>query len=300
MKISLLVRKTLTVFLIFSLMISLFACTMSDSEDITEGSGTTRFPMDSTYYDNIKDYKIIAVDDGEYRIVFDEPSVYLQNVGVLGTPISSWEDFCDRLLNGNLSWSEKVEIYSTFPKDEQGVIILNPYVSYKISHNLPYTNLIRGTFYGDYYSTGIRCSEKFTEMIDVTIISKSFYDRNYKDLMDFDSVENIESEITLENGNTIKRYNKEYEDVGNVYVEKYGLSDGTKKVYVQKEYWRNEPDCDYLGGIFVTVNIDDNVYFTLYINLLDSKCKPLEYEGEIPDDEFWFGFNVEIVERVKT
>ena len=191
-------------------------------------------------------------------------------------------------------------IYSTLPKDEQGVIILNPYVSYKISHNLPYTNLISGHYAGNSFSTGIRCSEKFTEMIDVTIISKSFYDRNYKDLMDFDSVENIESEITLENGNVIKRYNKEYEDVVNVYVEKYGLSDGTKKVYVQKEYWRNEPGCDYLWIIFVTVNIDDNVYFTLDINLLDSECKPLKYEGEIPDDEFWFGFNVEVVDNSQT
>ena len=285
--------------LIFSLLLSLFACTKSDSEDITEGSGTTKFPMDSTYYDNLKDYKIIAVDDG-YRIVFNEPSVYSDNIGVVGFNISSWEDFCDRLLNGNLSYGEKVMIYSTLPKDEQGVIILNPYVSYKISHNLPYTNLISGHYAGNSFSTGIRCSEKFTEMIDVTIISKSFYDRNYKDLMDFDSVENIESEITLENGNVIKRYNKEYEDVVNVYVEKYGLSDGTKKVYVQKEYWRNEPGCDYLWIIFVTVNIDDNVYFTLDINLLDSECKPLKYEGEIPDDEFWFGFNVEVVDNSQT
>ena len=278
--------------LIFSLLISLFACTMSDSEDITEGSGTTRFPMDSTYYDNIKDYKIIAVDDGEYRIVFNEPSVYSDNIGVVGFNISSWEDFCDRLLNGNLSYYEKVKIYSTLPKDEQGVIILNPYVSYKISHNLPYTNLIGGTFGGNYYGTGIRCSEKFTEMIAVRIISKSFYDRDYKDLMDFDSVENVESEITLESGNVIKRYKKEYEDLGNYYLEQYGLSNGTKKVYIQKGFSKDDTGA-YLVDIYVTVNIDDTVYFTLDVDVAD-------YAGDLPDDEFWFGFNVEVIDNSQT
>ena len=291
MKISLLVRKTLTVFLIFSLLLSLFACTTSDNEDITAGDATTSFLMDSTYYDNLKDYKIIAVD-GEYRIVFNEPSVYSDNIGVVGFNISSWEDFCDRLLNGNLSYYEKVKIYSTLPKDEQGVIILNPYVSYKISHNLPYTNLIGGTFGGNYYGTGIRCSEKFTEMIAVRIISKSFYDRDYKDLMDFDSVENVESEITLENGNVIKRYKKEYEDLGNYYLEQDGLSNGTKKVYIQKGFSKDDTGA-YLVDIYVTVNIDDTVYFTLDVDVAD-------YAGDLPDDEFLFGFNVEAIDNSQT
>ena len=67
--------------LIFSLLLSLFACTKSDSEDITEGSGTTKFPMDSTYYDNLKDYKIIAVDDGYRIVLMNHP--YIQIILVL-------------------------------------------------------------------------------------------------------------------------------------------------------------------------------------------------------------------------
>ena len=84
---------------------------------------------------------------------------------------------------------------------------------------------------------------------------------------------------------------KEYEDLGNYYLEQYGLSNGTKKVYIQKGFSKDDTGA-YFEDIYVTVNIDDTVYFTLDVDVAD-------YVGELPDDEFLFGFNVEVIDNAQ-
>lgn len=127
-----LLKTILSFLLISSTVLTLFSCNNETKEtdetinsDITEEIATKK-----TYnyedYDNKKDYKIICVDNG-YRLIFDDPTIYKSlDYHFAGIKFNSMQEFYDDLVNGTLSYNEKGNIYNTFPKDENGIIIFSP------------------------------------------------------------------------------------------------------------------------------------------------------------------------------
>ncbi len=73
--------------------------------------------------------------------------------------------------------------------------------------------------------------------------------------------------------------------------ENYVLSNGTKDVFVSKIYL---DDSITPHQIYLCYNINDTVYFDFTV------YKSIFSNGEFPDDEFWFGFNVEVVDNSQT
>lgn len=300
--------------LIFSLSLSLFGCGLNDVEDdpiesatdtngATETESTKTISHDLSDYDNVKDYQIIETENG-YRLVFNEPSIYAgHNSGIVGFNINSWEEFSEDLLNGNLSYNQKLDIYLHSYKDDAGFILLNPYASYKVSHTLPYIIDSRGNFSYGTFDVALTCEEYYEEMIFVEILErysyKERYDRSFSNIDTENKV--LEYKKELSDGSIMECYNKTAETSTYFIIEKYILSDGTKTVFVKKEYSKrsyndqedNIPDCIYLLG-----NIDDR-YFCVS-NIFEAP-QILGHEiSEDLTDEFLFGFNVEVVDNPQT
>ena len=311
-------KPILCLLLIVSLSLSLFGCVLNDVEDDTIESGTDTKGATETYipdhikYDKVKDYSIIEVDGG-YRLVFDDPWIY-SGIGVpyTGFVINSWEEFSERLLNGELTFDEKVSIYETFPKDDKGYILFNPYVSYQFSHPMASRISLTCFYHGTTYTASVIFKEErlfpcFFTLHDYAYIKPREQYRKIFDMLEEDA-ENIEYEQELPNGGKIVCYNKTITNEPYFYgeentsseVEKYILSDGFKKILVTKKYIYTDSNNDTEHNKLVYVDIygitNDNLYFvidfSLYIDIDD-----YEYPQEVVTDEFLFGFNVEIVER---
>ena len=141
-----LLKSILSLLLISSTVLTLFSCNnevketeeATDTEIITESSEKIETEVPNHIkYDKVKDYQIIK-NEKSYRLVFDDSKVYPRAEGsiVAGFPIESWDEFSKRLLSGQLTYREKTSIHHSFRKDDNGFMILNPYISYKFSHPL--------------------------------------------------------------------------------------------------------------------------------------------------------------------
>ena len=133
-----LLKSILCILLISSMALTLFSCNneaketedATDTEVITEEIATKK-----TYnykdYDRVKDFEIIQVDDG-YRLKFNDTDYYEQehNYEYWGIWLKSIDEIYDGLIHGTLSEYTKSEIFDTFPRDENGIIIPNPYNLY--------------------------------------------------------------------------------------------------------------------------------------------------------------------------
>ena len=296
-------------FLLISIVLASFSCESSknnqnitdNSIDTTDNSIDTDEAITESIIDNTsndeKDYQVIKTEKG-YRLVFDDPEFYLKNgcnIGVVGFYINSWEDFSDRLLAGILTLDEKTSIYYTFPKDEFGFIILNPYVSYKISHVLPHNVKHESNYTGGGYFACLTCEEYYEEMIFVGVLEYYRYKNVYKsDFADIDNKEIIvEYETELANGSVMRCYNKTTETSKYFITVKYILSDGTKTIFVEKRY---DEGSSIPYKIHLLGNIGDDQYFEV-INVFEA---PQILQHEVKEDltdEFLFGFDVEAVER---
>ena len=287
-----LLKIILSLLLIFAMVLTLFSCT-SEVEKITE-SVTDSSELNNTTnmanYDKVKDYQIIQIED-EYRLAFDDPSIYSEydRPGVVGFEIDSWENFSDRLLSGTLTLDEKISIYYRSKKDEQGVVILNPYVSYKISHSLPHQIDNGGWYNGASYTTDITCFEGYTFPVQITILSKSSYNSQYGAAFIDAKEKNVEYEKKLSDNTVMTCYNKVIKKYGYSTDEKYILSDGEKNIFVVKVY-----SDDYYDGVLpynfeCLVNIKNEIYFSINFSWDDIT--------EDITDEFIFGFDVEAIER---
>ena len=164
------------------MVLTLFSCSANECKETEKNTDTEKSTniTNSINRDGGKDYQIIQVEDG-YRLVFDNPSFYAkcESPQIVGFTIDSWEDFSDRLLAGALTLDEKISLYYTSSKDEEGIIILDPYVSYKISHFLPYQINNVGLYAGVYYHSSITCDEQYTLPISIAILSKPLYDSDF-------------------------------------------------------------------------------------------------------------------------
>ena len=127
----------LNLFLVFTTIITLFSCNSNEIKpenlDINSDNSTT--PTNSTSFngDNIMDYKIQEID-GEYYIVFDDISKYIvyDDPYLFDEPIT-WitfdnvEQMQDAILNGKLEHYQKEIMANYFHKNDNGIIISNPY-----------------------------------------------------------------------------------------------------------------------------------------------------------------------------
>ena len=314
-------KPILCLLLIFSLSLSLFGCVLNDVEDDPIESGTDTKADTETYipdhikYDKVKDYSIIEVDGG-YRLVFDDPWIY-SGIGVpyTGFVINSWEEFSERLLNGELTFDEKVSIYETFRKDDKGYILFNPYVSYQFSHPMASRISLTNFYHGTTYTASVIFKEEgifpcFFILHDYAYIKSRQLHRKIFDMLEKDA-ENIEYEQELPNGGKMVCYNKTITKEPYYYggentsseVEKYILSDGFKKFLVTKKYIYTDSNNDTEHNKLVYIDIygttNDNLYFFIdfssYIDIDD-----YEFPQEVVTDEFLFGFNVEVIDNAQT
>ena len=194
----------------------------SDTENITESNVNTHTEKTT---DN-KNYQIIKTENG-YRLVFDDTSAFKEdNIDVVGFIVNSWEEVSNKLLKGELSNYEKDSIYWSLPKDDGGVIILNPYVSYKVTHPIPHKTDTKTWFYGSSFSIGLEFEEYYKELVSVAILERYIfmleYDRNFADIDPQEK--NIEYEKELSDGSVMICSNRTVETVKNRTTEKYILS----------------------------------------------------------------------------
>ena len=273
-----------------------------NNTDVTVENDTEKssYVFDYLDYDKVKDYDIIKTEDG-YRLVFDDPTIYSrysEDPGIVGFPINSWEEFCENLLTGKLTYLEKSNIYWTLPKDSNGFIVLNPYVSYKVTHSFPYEDLGSESYFSGYgFEVTLKGKEYYEELMFVGVLDclgyVSFYDAVFEDIDTEEKI--IEYEKELSDGSVMKCYNKTVETVKKTTVVKYILSNGTKTIFVEKKYGNNE-NSNIPRSIRLLGVIDGDKYFRVN-NLFDA---PQNLNCEIKEDlsdEFLFGFDLEIVER---
>lgn len=294
-----LLKSILSLLLISSTVLTLFSCNnevkkteeATDTEIITESSEKIETEVPNHIkYDKVKDYQIIKNEKG-YYLVFDDISVYKQEFGhdTLGFDIDSLEDFSDKLLKGDLTFQEKRDISRCPLKDDNGVSILNPHITYKISHTLPIqVNYEEIQYFGCGISLPIECEEyPSISPIYITILNSVGYDNEYN--AGFEGYtkdeKKIEYEMTLTNGEIVTCYNKIVKTERNQTRERYVLSNGTKDMFVLKTYYKDSTTPDTVDLVY---NIDDTVYFEFFESALN---------GKIPNDEFWFSFDVEAIER---
>ena len=130
-------KTILSLLLIVSTIFISFSCDNKTKEtdetvnsDITEEIATKK-----TYnykdYDRVKDFEIIQVDDG-YRLKFNDTGYYEQayRSDHLVIWLKSIDEIYDGLIYGTLSDGDKIHIFDGFPRDDNGIVIPDPYNLY--------------------------------------------------------------------------------------------------------------------------------------------------------------------------
>ena len=111
--------------------------------------------------------------------------------------------------------------------------------------------------------------------------------------------ENIEYKKELSDGSVMECYNKTTKTSARSITVKYILSNGTKTIFVVKEYSKesyNDQEQNIPTSISLLGNIDGDQYFNMH-NVFEAPQLLGHEISEDLTDEFLFGFNVEIVER---
>ena len=236
--------------------------------------------------DNIMDYKIQEID-GEYYIVFDDISRYIEEPlppGMFVEPIThlsfeNVEEMQNTILTGKFAHADKRIIANYFSKDDNGVIIPNPYNVY-----LPvFPNEINAKHYDrvTLLSLGYYFNVKFFDddnvYGDFALLTKNHYNT---------SLECAKNNIR----DKYKVWEKEFDEiigekeVANLYNRKiiqYTLSNENKTMYVIEQQEFNDSILeDYDVEIF---GESDGVYFNVHINDLNKTLDP----------EWLFEFDVE-------
>lgn len=292
----------LSLFLVFSIAGTLFSC---DTVEVKETESDIEI-SNRIKYDKVKDYKIIETEKG-YRLVFDEPSRY-SGVGVsyAGFVINSWEEFSERLLVGELTFNEKVSIYETFSKDDDGYIIFDPYISYCFSHPMAVDISLVNFYHGSTYIATLSFEEECILPCTFLLHDYSYIKSRYEDVFDMlkEDEQNIEYEEEMSNGKKIVCYNKTItkKSSSNMSTEQYILSDGMKKIFVTKRYdysdrinYTEDKKLVYIDVYGIT---NDDLYFSInFSNYVGIEDYDYEYPEEALTDEFLFGFDIEKIEK---
>lgn len=185
------------------------------------------------------DYKIIS-KDGKYYIVFDDISVYEIsipediNISMLGTvQFESMKDYKETVTKGKLTEDQKVTIVSAFTKDENGILCCDFHHLYVPT--MPTGGIVDGlSWSGSTYSFSVKPDENIFGYVHYD--TKSDYDRaylsEYETFFDRDLVTVTETEQL--DGDKVATY---YSTSSGEFMRlRYSLSDGDKKIVVDKAY----------------------------------------------------------------
>lgn len=312
MKISDFLKNTLSVLLVFSILLTLFGCVPNNIDSsVTESTvdsdtkilkGT--YIIDKTTIgDNIMDYKITKVGDS-YYIVFDDISLYVTNYNnseefinpVTSIHFDSMTEMQDAILNGKLLTYQKDILTNQFYKDDNGILITDPYNIYTIKHPTIYykENPDVGVNYSGYYWVSVydKDGSANNDWWEYQIPTEQYYEYQLKEkfqLSKGDTLPELVEEHQLSDGRIIKRSAtvSKIEDYPAIDITSitYVLSDSNKTMFVEKTYF----DSDFCG-IFLLAVVNDSQYFTVSLY-------PKTYSDEDLTDEFLFGFDVEAIER---
>ena len=296
----------LNLFLVFTTIITLFSCNSNEIKlenlDINSDNSTT--PTNSTSFngDNIMDYKIQEMD-GEYYIVFDDISKYIKDTSsnTSSMPIT-WITFDsvskmqNDILNGQLSHSEKNIMANHFERDENQVLIPNPYNVYSFTHPSEYQIRDGLTLHYNGYvdsMTMYKFNQNSNTAISywmTNILTKKHYNyllkKNFSQFVENDSI-NFTKEKELSNGNTIQLSESLIVSNYSYKTEKYVMTDSNKTIFVKKQSCSD----DGYVQVFLVIVINDNIYCSI-----QSDGMEISFD-EYLTDEFLFGFDVKAVEK---
>lgn len=278
----------LSLTLIFSMTITLFGCTSDEIE--TENSDTNvNNPIISFNDDNIMDYKI-QEKDGEYYIVFDDISRYIEDPlssGMFINPITyltfeTVEEMQNAILNGKLTHADKAIIANYFFKDNNRIIIPNPYnVCSPIFPDETIVKCHGTTLLGRGYYFDAKFLDNDDAYIVFTCLTKKHYNTN---------LEYAKNDIQKK----YKVWEKEFDEIigekevvnlDNRKIIQYTLSNEDKTMFViEEQKFADSILKDYEAEIFYESN---GVYFNVFIGNMDKPISP----------EWLFEFDVEAVER---
>ena len=288
-----LLKSILCIFIILSMLLTLFSCNATDtvnkaSQSDTEITDVEDSDIKETYNgDYILDYEIKEID-GEFRLVFNDISKYLKPKYVndeYGLPIT-WitfknvKEMQNTILTGQLTHSQKSIIANHFIKDSKGIIIPDLYNVY--SPIFPdekvflYDDTVTLGWDGYYWDIGFSNLEGGV----ISCICLSKY--SYKDNFEYAN----SSEYSIEKFTSL---GKEVDEVGgekevfernNQKIIQYTLSNEHKRMHIVElhDYWTTCYDAD----IFYELN---GAYFEIF-----TFCEGIES----PFDPKWlFEFDVE-------
>ena len=277
--------KILNIILSLLLVSSMLGCDFDTIE--TKNSDTNTNNHSELFNgDNIMDYKIQEID-GEYYIVFDDISRYIEEPlppGMFVEPIThlsfeNVEEMQNTILTGKFAHADKTIIANYFSKDDNGVIIPNPYNVYLpvFPNEMNVKHYDRVTLLGCGYYFYVKFLNDDNAYGDFAILTKNHYNTNLECAKNNirDKYKVWEKEFDEIIGE------KEVANLDNRKIIQYTLSNENKTIYVIEQQEFNDSILeDYDVEIFGESN---GVYFNAYINDLNKTLDP----------EWLFEFDVE-------
>ena len=274
-----LLKNALCLILIFSMLLTLFGCTFDEIETENFDTSDTNINNSVTSFngDNIMDYKIQEID-GEYYIAFDDISRYIEDPlppGLFIEPITyltfkNVGKMQNAILNGNFTYADKAIIANYFSKDDNGVIIPDPYNVYLPV--FPDETVLKCydtvTLLGRGYSFDAKFLDNDDAYIVFTCLTKKHYNTN---------LEYAKSDIQKK----YKVWEKEFDDIigekevanlDNRKIIQYTLSNEDKTMFViEEQKFVDSILNDYKVKIFYESN---GVYFYVFIGNMDKPLSP--------------------------
>lgn len=281
--------KILNIILSLLLVSSMLGC---DFDTIETKNSDTNINNHSELFngDNIMDYKIQEID-GEYYIVFDDISRYIEEPlppgmfveAITHLTFENVEEMQNTILTGKFAHADKTIIANYFSKDDNGVIIPNPYNVYLpvFPNEINVKHYDRVTLLGLGYYFNVKFLDDDNAYGDFAILTKNHYNTNLECAKNNirDKYKVWEKEFDEIIGE------KEVANLDNRKIIQYTISNENKTMYVIEQQEFNDSileDCDV--EIF---GESDGVYFNVHIDDLNKTLDP----------EWLFEFDVEAVER---
>ena len=291
-----LLKIILSLLLISSMVLTLFSCNNeikepdeTENSDITEEIATKKI-YNYKDYDRVKDFEIIQVDDG-YRLKFNDTDYYEQehNYEYWGICLESIDEIYDGLIHGTLSEYTKSEIFDTFPRDENGIVIPDPYNLYVPI--LPEDCSIlddemciiwKGAIY--HHSMALTSNKydiRLGAVVEISILPYDDYNEQLK--KETDIVKNYPDSMWMhENGKDSIIYSIEGDKKKQT---RYTISNEDKTMFVIENYRYSEEQPHIYNTIAFCVS--NGTYFTIHF------IGNYFTDGSSPNPEWLFEFDVE-------
>lgn len=220
-----------------------------------------------------KDYSIVQ-RDGQYYLVFDDPSIYKNLVNgkshlMLAVPhFDSVKELRDTVLNGKLNAWDKYITLSGHQKEKIGVPICDFYHLYVPS--LPQGGSVGGVSWGgETYS----CSIDFENGIsgyyrfDTEDGYNQIYASEYEAFFDRELI-TVTKKGQTEDGKEVTYYST---SAGEFKRIRYSLSDGKRTMVVDEDYYlkldrTEDPVSDTVPASIRLYCMEDNLYYDIYLS----------------------------------